>query len=339
MVKRDYQPLTIPKLEWDKKTLSSTYGQLIAGPLEPGFGITIGNALRRILLGGIEGAAVTHVIIKGVNNEFSALPGVEEDTMQVLLNCKNIRIRNKTGVSGSMRLQVSGAAEATVGDIVADSHLELVNTDFVLAHVAKGGMLDIEFFVEPGRGYRVAKWPIDKALQEDNRIYLDALFSPIKRVSLDVVKTRVGEDIDYDKMILTIETDGSETPVSVLHYAVSVLRTQLEHFLVMVEIPFNDISQCEVLQAEKEVVAPVSTSANQGKFDLLKSPIEALELSVRAHNCLKNAEIKRIVDLVRMDEDNVMRIKNFGRKSFDEVKARIAVLGLTFGMKINDEDL
>ena len=242
MSNRTYQPLTIPKLEWKQDTLTRQQGKLVAQPLEPGFGITFGNALRRILLGGLEGSAVTSVIIKGVNNEFSSLDGVNEDAMQVILNCKEICVRNETGEPGKMHLSVNEAGEVRASSITADEHLEVLNPDHVIAHVAQGGTLDIEFFVEPGRGYRPAQWPEDTAIQEDNRIYLDATFSPVRNVTFDVEKTRVGKDIDYDYLTLFIQTDGSFTPPEALHYAVSVLRTQLEQFLVEPEIPFNEIS-------------------------------------------------------------------------------------------------
>jgi len=336
---REYKPLTIPQLKWEKKTLSETYGELIAQPLEPGFGITIGNALRRILLGGVEGSAVTSVVIKGINNEFSKVPGVVEDAMQVLLNIKNIVIRNKEGKAGKMHLSIKGESVARVADITADKHLELANKDFIIAHVAAGGDLDIEFFVESGRGYQPAAWPADKSFQDDGRIYLDAMFSPIRKVMFDVEKTRVGEAIDYDRLILRITTDGSENPVDVLHYAVSVIRTQLEHFLESAEIQFNDISKKPEMKEEKVPVKPEEIGLNGVPIELLLKPIDELDLSVRSHNCLINADIKRVIDLVNIAEDNALKIKNFGRKSLNEVKDRMKALGLSFGMNINEEDI
>ena len=334
MTKKEYQPLTIPALEWEKDSLSMHYGKLVAQPLAPGFGITLGNALRRVLLGGIEGSAVTSIIIKGVNNEFSALEGVEEDVMQVVLNCKDIRIRNKTGKPGKMRLLVKGPAAVRVENFDADEHLELINKDHIIAHVAAHGELDMTFFVEAGRGYKPAQWPIGSALQKDGRIYLDAMFSPLRRVACDVEKTRVGDDIDFDKLILTIETDGTVSPADVLHYAVSVLRTQLEHFLLTVEIPFNELSQPALeVKVEQEEALEVVDSMRQ-KQELLQSPLGVLELSVRAHNCLTAAGIKTVLDLVNMQEEDVLKIKNFGKKSFDEVKNRITELGLSFGMNL-----
>ena len=183
MEKKTYRPLTIPKLSWDTKTLTTSNGQLTAQPLEPGFGITLGNALRRTLLGGIEGSAVTAVTIKGINNEFSVLPGVVEDAMQVILNIKEIVVRNNQGLSGKMSLTIQGEATATAGDIVTDEHLEILNKEHVIAHVAAGGRLEIEFFVDTGRGYQAALWPIGQALQPDGRIYLDAMFSPVRKVA------------------------------------------------------------------------------------------------------------------------------------------------------------
>jgi DNA-directed RNA polymerase subunit alpha len=339
MNRKEYKPLTIPRLSWNKKDLSETYGELVAQPLEPGFGVTLGNALRRVLLGAVEGSAVTSVVIKGVNNKFAPIQGVVEDAMHVVLNIKGIVIRNKTGRPGTMKLNLKGQAVAKVAHIVADDHLELVNKEHVIANISSDGELDITFFVEPGRGYRTAQWPEDKAFQDDSRIYLDAMFSPISRVMVDVEKTRVGSEIDFDKLIMRVYTNGAETPVDVMHYAVSVLRTQLEHFLASTEIPFNDIS----VKPEQE---PAQETVELGEFglkgvpvDLLLKPIEELELSVRAHNCLINAGVKRVIDLVNLAEDDVLKIKNFGRKSLNEVKDSMKAFGLSFGMDIKEDDI
>jgi len=340
MDKREYKPLTIPRLSWNKKTLTPTSGELVAQPLEPGFGITLGNALRRVLLGAVEGSAVTSVIIKSVNNEFSSISGVVEDAMQVVLNMKQIVIRNKTGKPGTMRLIFKEQGVARVADIKADDHLELINTNHIIAHVAQDGELDIEFFVESGRGYQAAQWPEDKPLQEKGRIYLDAMFSPIRNVMFNVEKTRVGKEIDYDKLTLKIDTDGSENPLDVMNYAVSVLRTQLEHFLASTEIPFNDISVLPEQELEQEPSELLEELGLKGiPVELLLKPIEELELTVRAHNCLINAGIKRVIDLVNLSEDEGLKIKNFGRKSLGEVKESMKAFGLSFGMNINEADI
>lgn len=344
MKKLQYKALTIPKLSWNSKTLTSTYGELVAQPLEPGFGITIGNALRRMLLAAVEGSAVTSVIIKGVNNEFSTIPGVVEDTMQLLLNVKQIVIRNNEGKPGVMRLNVKGEAIARVADISADAHLELVNPEHIIAHVAPKAELDIQFFVEPGRAYQQAQWPLGKQLQEDDRIYLDAMFSPVRQVQMDVQKTRVGKDIDYDKLTLTVYTNGAQTPTEVLHYAVSVLRTQLEHFLEIAEIPFNEISaQQQAVATPKAVIAAAAQELHdplQGiDADLMLKPITELELSARAQNCLESHGIKRILDLVNLTEEEGLKIKNFGRKSLNEVKEAMEAVNLHFGMNISESDV
>ncbi len=226
MEEMKYKPLTLPKLEWNKKVSSSNFGELIVQPLESGYGLTLGNALRRVILSSIEGCAVTSVIIKGANNEFSVLKGVIEDVLNVILNIKNIVIKNKTGEPGVMHLSKKGEGAVTVADITADSHLELINKNHVIAHLANDGELEIQFFVEMGRGYKPAAWPHGVSLQPDGRIYLDAMFSPIKRVEYHIEKTRVGKEIDYDKLFLTIETNGAVTPQDAVHYGTSVLRTQ-----------------------------------------------------------------------------------------------------------------
>lgn len=339
MSKKQYQPLTIPRLSWNKNSYSPTYGEFVAQPLEPGFGITLGNALRRVLLGGVEGSAVTSVIIAGVNNEFAPLKGVVEDTMQVVLNCKGLIVKSKTGEPGSMTLKVKGEHIARASDIVADEHLEIVNKDHIIAHVADQGVLDIQFFVESGRGYCPAQWPIGQALQEDGRIYLDALFSPVVKVTFEVEKTRVGKEIDYDKLTMAVTTDGSESPAEVVHYSVSVLRTQFEHFLVTAEIPFNQLSP-GVEDQPLEEDSMVEESALKGvPLELLLKPIDELELSVRAHNCLISSGIKRVIDLVNLSEDEGLKIKNFGRKSLNEVKDAMKSFGLSFGMNIKESSI
>lgn len=339
MDKKEYKPITIPRLMWEKKELTEFYGELVAQPLEPGFGITLGNALRRVLLAAVEGCAVTSVIIKNVNNEFTALPGVEEDTMHLLLNIKQLVVRNKEGIPGKMHLSIKGPATVTGKDIKCDKHLEIVNPDHVIGHVSEGGELDITFFVEMGRGYQASQWPEGKPLQEDSKIYLDAMFSPVREVSFDVEKTRVGKEIDYDKLTLKINTDGSENPLDVLHYSVSVLRSQLEHFLASSEIPFNEISAMPEEIKEEKPVQAIDLGLKGVSPEFLLKPIDELELSVRAHNCLISAGKKRIIDLVNLSQDEGLKIKNFGRKSLNEVIDSLKAFGLSLGMNINEENV
>lgn len=339
MQRKTYKPLTLPALKWDSKLSSSTYGELIVQPLEPGFGITLGNSLRRVLLSSIEGSAVTSVIIKGVNNEFSSLKGVIEDVLHILLNIKEIVIKNTTGEPGKMHLSVRGEGVAKASDIKADEHFEVVNKDLVIAHLAVDGELDIEFFVESGRGYLPAQWPLGTSLQPDGRIYLDAMFSPMDRVEFHVEKTRVGQQIDFDKLTLCVQTNGAVEPQEVIHYGASVLRTQLEHFLAATEIPFNEISQKPEQVVESEGVSGAKGPTKGLPVDLFLKPIDELEFSVRAHNCLIGAGIKRVIDLVNLSEDDVLKLKNFGRKSLREVKEILAAFNLHLGMNVKEIDL
>lgn len=334
-----YKPLTIPTVKWEKNRLTDTLGELVVQPLEPGFGVTLGNALRRTILSSVEGSAVTSVVINGVNNEFSTMKGIIEDTLQILLNIKQIAIKNKTGVPGKMRLSIAGENVARVSNIVADEHLELLNQDHIIAHLAHDGKLEIEFFVETGRGYLPAQWPLGQALQPDGRIYLDAMFSPVKKVEILVEKTRVGQSIDYDKLKMTIDTNGAISPIDALHYAASVLRTQFEHFLHTDEIPFNQISQEKVEETDSQTTFDVQGPTKGLPVDLFLKPIDELEFSVRAHNCLVVAGIKRVIDLVNLTDDDLLKIKNFGRKSLREVKEILSAFGLQLGMNVKELDL
>jgi DNA-directed RNA polymerase subunit alpha len=339
MLEKVYKPLTLPDVKWEKKSLSGTLGELTVQPLEPGFGITLGNALRRVILSSVEGSAVTSVIIKDVNNEFSTVKGVIEDTLQLLLNIKQIVVKNNTGKPGKMHLNIKGESVARVQDIVADNHLELINKDHIIAHIAPDGELDVEFFVEQGRGYQAAQWPVDSALQEDGKIYIDAMFSPIKKVEVHTEKTRVGQSIDYDKLVLSIYTNGAESPVDALHYGSSVLRTQFEHFLNTDEIPFNEISEARDEHEDAQTVLDVQGPTKGLPVELFLKPIDELEFSVRAHNCLVAAGIKRVIDLVNLADDDLLKIKNFGRKSLREVKEILTAFGLHLGMNVKELDL
>ncbi len=339
MLDKVYKPLTIPTVKWEKNRLSDTLGELIVQPLEPGFGVTLGNALRRVILSSVEGSAVTSIVINGINNEFSTIKGVLEDTLQILLNIKQIVVRNKTGLPGKMRLSVSGETVARVSDIIADEHLELLNSEHVIAHLSHDGNLEIDFSVETGRGYLSAQWPLNQALQSDGKIYLDAMFSPVKKVEFHVEKTRVGQSIDYDKLILIIETNAAAAPIDAMHYAASVLRTQFEHFLNTDEIPFNEISK-ENIEADVDDTVLDADGPTKGlPVDLFLKPIDELEFSVRAHNCLVVAGIKRVIDLVNLTDDDLLKIKNFGRKSLREVKEILSAFGLQLGMNVKELDL
>jgi DNA-directed RNA polymerase subunit alpha len=335
----NYKPLILPKVSWDTKVSSTTYGELIVQPLEPGFGITLGNALRRVMLSAVEGSAVTAVLVKGVNNEFSTIKGVVEDSLSVLLNIKEVVVKNSTGLPGKMYLSKKGEGPVTAGDIKTDAHLLVINKDHVIAHLAADGELEIEFFVETGRGYLPSQWPLGQALQADGRIYLDAMFSPVRRVEYHVEQARVGERFDCDKLVMRIFTNGAVGPQDIVHYGTSVLRTQFEHFLLAKEIPFNEISQATEEETEKEHITDTESPTKGLPVELFLKPIDELEFSVRAHNCLVGAGIKRVIDLVNLTEDDVLKIKNFGRKSLREVKEILTAFGLALGMNVKELDL
>lgn len=338
MQNKTYKELILPKLSWQGDS-SDSYGELVVEPLEPGYGVTFGNALRRTLLSSIEGTAVTSVVIQNVNNEFSTIPGVVEDVLHIVLNIKGIVVRNTTGEPGKMTISIKGEGPVRASDITADEHLEVVNKDHLIANLAEDGRLDIEFFVESGRGYLPAQWPHGKSLQPDGRIYIDALFSPVSRVEYRIEKTRVGEKIDYDKLFLTVTTNGAERVQDVIHYATSVLRTQLEHFLAAPEIPFNEISAVAEEEEVSEAAASPKAPTKGLPVELFLRPIDELEFSVRAHNCLIGVGIKRVIDLVNLTDDDVLKIKNFGRKSLREVKEILQAFNLHLGMNVKELDL
>lgn len=346
--KKKYQSLILPTVEWKSETLKQTFGECVAAPLEPGFGVTLGNALRRILLGGVEGSAVASVIINGVNNEFSTIHGVVEDVLTILLDIKKLIIKNSTGLPGEMKIHVKGKSVVTAKDIISDSHLEVLNKDLVIANLSDDAELKISFFVESGRGYKLAEWPIDKGLQEDGRIYLDTTFSPVRQVSFDVEKTRIGKEIDYDKLILSITTDGTETPQDVLHYAVSVLQSQFSVFLSGNQIEFSTYHSSKQKFKGSEISHEItSQKAADGKSllingisaDLFFKSISALGLPVRVQNSLFSADIERVIDLVNMSENDIISIKNFGKKSYEDLLQIMKEFGLSFNMKIKEKNV
>ena len=349
--KKQNQPLIVPTVQWTMSTMTSSYGECVAQPLEPGFGITFGNALRRILLGGIEGSAVTSVIIHGVNNEFSTLPGVVEDTLTILLNIKQLIIKNTKGIPGVLRLDVAKEGPVMASSITGDEHLEIVNKDLILANLSVDGKLTIEFNVECGRGYKAAAWPIEKALQADGRIYLDATFAAVRNITFDVEKTRIGKDIDYDKLILYITTDGSETPQDVLAYAVSVIKNQMAAFLHVEEMVFpikKGVSNRTVNNYHHEEHDEYNNNGRQPErsllplnipADLFLKSIDVLGLPARAHNCLVSADINRVIELVNMTEQEIISIKNFGKKSYEDLVQVMKEFGLSFDMRIDEREV
>ncbi|MBI3596119.1 MAG: DNA-directed RNA polymerase subunit alpha [Nitrospirae bacterium] len=315
---KDFQ---IPKkMEIENETLTGTYGKFFAEPFERGFGTTIGSSLRRILLSSIAGAAVTSVKIEGVLHEFSTIPGVKEDVTDIILNVKNLRFKLHTDRPKTVRLRKKGPGEARAKDIIHDADVEVLNPDLHIATLDKEANLDMEMVIRVGSGYM----PADRNKEEGmpiGMIPVDSIFSPIKRVNFTVENARVGRITDYDKLIMEVWTDGGVKPDDALAYAAKILKDHLAIF-----INFD-----ESIEPVHEPVDDKKTDFNK---NLLRS-VHELELSVRAANCLKNASIKTIGDLVQKTESEMLRTKNFGRKSLNEIKEILAGMGLSLGMKVD----
>jgi len=313
-----------PKLlECDYETLTSTYGRFTAQPFERGFGTTVGNALRRILLSSIKGAAITAVRIQGVLHEFSTIPGVVEDVTDIILNLKSIPLKLKGLGPKVMTLRKDGPATATAADLVADGDIEVLDKTIHLAALDKDGVLDVELIVENNRGFITADQNFDETHGLDS-IPLDSAHSPVMKVNFRVEPARVGKRIDYEKLTLEIWTTGAVAPVEALAQAAKVMRDHLIIFLDVVD----ERADSEPSTAKREV--PYLNQA-----DLMAKPIEHLELSVRSNNCLRSAGIEKIYELVLKSEDELLKTKNFGRKSLGEIKETLTNLGLGLNLDLN----
>ena len=312
-----------PWLEYDRNTLTPTFGRFLAEPFERGFGTTIGNALRRVMLSSLPGAAITAVKIEGVYHEFASLPGVVEDVADILLNLKEVRFKMEGGGPKSLHLKAKGPKSVKAGDIQADGGIQVLNPDHHIAELNKEGKLEAELLVKKGMGYVPAERTIEEELSPQF-IPIDAIFSPIRRVNFRVENTRVGRSTDYDKLIFEVWTDGSITPDDSLAHAAKILREHLQIFISFEEEP------------EPEP-APVDEK-NLRMMENLKKSVDELELSVRSYNCLKNANIRTIADLVQKTEAEMLKTRNFGRKSLNEIKEILEEMGLSLGMNLKDLD-
>jgi DNA-directed RNA polymerase subunit alpha len=310
-------------LEPDYETLTPTYGRFTAQPFERGFGITVGNALRRILLSSIEGAALTAVRIQGVVHEFSTLPGVVEDVTDVLLNLKSIPLKMVGEGPKTLTLKKEGPVAVTAADISGEASVEILDKTIPIASLDKDGVLDMEMIVRPNRGYITADQNFDESLGLD-WIPLDSAHSPILKVNYRVDPARVGKRIDYENLTLEIWTTGAIGPVEALSRAAKILRDHLVIFLHVVDEP----AETEQAAAKREI--PYMDQA-----DVLSKPIEHLELSVRSNNCLRSAGIEKIYELVQKTEDELLKTKNFGRKSLGEIKETLTNLGLGLNLDLH----
>ena len=320
-MQRNWRSMIRPKrIEIDEATHTHYYGEFSAQPLERGFGITFGNALRRVLLSSIQGAAIVSVRIEGVLHEFSTVPGVKEDVTDIILNLKGVRLKLHQDGPRTIRLEATKAGIITAGDIVCDGTVEILNPDHYIATLSGEDSLKAEMVVKLGKGYVPARKERDYD-QPEGTINIDAAFSPIKKVNYTVTHARVGQIADYDRLIMEIWTDGSVRPEDALAYAAKILKDQLDIF-----INFNE--------AEEEAEIPQIPEEGVPNSNLLRH-VDDLELSVRSANCLKNAGINLIGELVQKTEAEMLKTKNFGRKSLNEIKDILQEMDLSFGMKLD----
>jgi len=331
---KNWQELKKPNaLERKSGTDVRRKASFVAEPLERGFGMTLGNSLRRVLLSSLQGAAVTSIKIEGVLHEFSSLTGVREDVTDIILNVKQIALRMEGEGPKRLQLSATGPGEVTAGQIATSGDIEVTNPELVLCHLDDGATLNMELTADIGKGYvpSQANRPVDAPI---GLIPVDALYSPVRQVAYKVENTRVGQELDYDKLTLTVETDGTVSPEDALAYAARILQDQLQLF-----VHFDDSqvraapSTGMVGSAPQGGVPETTTDTNQLNRYLLKK-VDELELSVRSANCLKNDNIIYIGDLVQKTEAEMLRTPNFGRKSLNEIKEVLASMGLRLGMDI-----
>jgi len=320
MMWKDFQR---PKrLEYEPETLTDSYGKFYAQPFERGFGVTIGNALRRVLLSAIEGAAVTAVKIDKVLHEFSSLPGVIEDTTAIILNLKQVPFRLNVDQPKTLYLDVSRAGAITAGDIKADPDVEIVDQNSPIATLSSGGKLKMEMRLKRGRGYITADRNFEDEL-DVGYIPIDSVHSPVKRVNFTVEAARLGRRTDYDKLIIEIWTNGTILPQNALAYATKLIKDHMNIFINFEEEPEEERPEIDEEEAKRN--------------EYLNKSVEELELSVRSYNCLKNANITTIKELVQKTEAEMLKTKNFGRKSLNEIKEILEKMSLSLGMKFDDE--
>ena len=317
---RDFQ---MPKrLDCDESTYNNTYGKFIAEPFERGYGVTLGNSLRRILLSSIEGSAVTSVKIEGIQHEFSTLPGVVEPVADIILNIKNLVLRSHSKTAKTIYVKTDKKGEIKAKDIICDETIEILNPNLHIATLTRDTKFNMELEVSRGRGYV----PAEANKKEDapvGTIPVDSIFTPIVKVNFFVENTRVGQRTDYDKLLLEIWTNGGVNPKEALLYAANILQRHLDVFVSYGQLPEEEEEEEEVTAEEKAL------------YEKLRLPISELELSVRSSNCLKEASIKTISDLVRKTESELLSFRNFGKKSLSEINDLLKAMGLSLGMKID----
>ncbi len=322
------QGIVKPKrLEFDKKTRTDTYGKFTAGPFERGYGVTVGNSLRRMLLSSIEGAAIIGVKFEGVFHEFSSIPGVVEDVTDIILNLKELNLRmdgENTGAPRRLHLKKNQPGKVCAQDIEGDTQIQVLDPEQHIATLDEGGELEMELLVQKGRGYHPAERH-DLSAESIQMIPVDAIFSPVQKVSFIVQNTRVGQSTDYDSLVMELWTNGSISPEDAVAHAAKIIKDHMQLFINFEEEP--------------EPVQPQVDEKKQKMLAYLAKSVEELELSVRSYNCLKNANIQSIAELVQKNDQEMLKTRNFGRKSLNEIKEILEDMGLSLGMKIEEEDL
>lgn len=321
-----WRGLELPsKVTTDGRFSSATYGRFLVEPFERGFGTTVGNSLRRVLLSSLEGACVTSVKIKGAEHEFASLRGVMEDVTDIVLNVKNLVVQLEGDEPKRMTLAATGPGDVTADLIEADTAVTVLNRDLVLATLTSEVDFEMEFTVQKGRGYVPASevWSKEEE-QELGRIHIDAIYSPVQRVRYKVEDTRVGQRTNYDRLILEIWTNGTVTPEMALVEAAKILRKHLNPFVQYGEVGAERVS------AE----AAAAASIDEELIRKLNKPIADLELSVRASNCLESAKIGTVAELVTKSDNDLLKVRSFGKTSLREVKRKLAEMGLDLGMKL-----
>ena len=304
-----------PNIECLEVNDTNNYAKFVCEPLERGYGVTIGNSLRRILLSSLPGCAITSVKIDGVLHEFSCLPNVVEDIPEIIVNLKNVRLKFDGTEEKTLRIEHKGEGEVTAADIVSDGTVEVLNPDLHIATVSEGGSLKMEMTADRGRGYNSSE-KNKKPNQDISVLPIDSIYTPVKKVNYQVENTRVGQRVDYDKLIIEVWTDGSLKSHEALSLAAKVMTGHLELFIDLSEATKNTQVMIEKEESKKEKVLEMS--------------IEELELSVRSFNCLKRAGIATVEDLTNKSETDMLKVRNLGKKSFDEVTAKLHSLGLDF---------
>ena len=321
---RDFQ---MPKrLDCDESSYTSTYGKFIAEPFERGYGVTLGNSLRRILLSSIEGSAVTSIKIDGVQHEFSTVPGVLEQVSDIVLNLKALVLRSHSKTPKTIYIKAETKGEVKAKDIISDETVEILNPNHHIATLTRDTQLHIEMEVSRGRGYV----PADLNKKDANMIgtiAIDSIFTPIVKVNFMVENTRVGQKTDYDKLIVEVWTNGGISPKEALLYGANIFQRHLDVFVSYGQLPEEE-------EEEEEI-----TAEEQALYEKLRLPISELELSVRSANCLKEANIKTIVDLVKKPESELLNFRNFGKKSLTEINDLLKAMGLSLGMKVDMKKL